>query len=228
AQQALFGAALRGTCGGIGIEVDRIVYVFKRPEASAQGDADDPGGRLGAQIEGMRLAPYDQHRVIEDFIDQLRPAGHPLEKSPEPRVIAAEERLESRHVAAGNLADERDLVSRFRQPVPRSCLGFGVFATRHSCPPCHASGKAAVGAPLADRAWIAPSVNPIRCEDIPCPASRQSFRWRRTGSPPRPLNRLSAFADSPYARSMPLPPRCAPVGKPGCRSAAQGMHVFVP
>ena len=57
----------------IGIEVDRIVYVFERLEASAQGDADDPGGQLGAQVEGMRLAPDDQHRVIEDFIDQLRP-----------------------------------------------------------------------------------------------------------------------------------------------------------
>src|SRR5439155_627445 len=28
-----------------------------------------------------------------------------------------------------------------------------------------AAGTTAVGAPLADRAWIAPSVNPIRCED---------------------------------------------------------------
>src|ERR1700675_268311 len=97
-KQLPFGSAFCRTRHRTGIEVDDIICMFECLEAFAQRDADYPGGHLRAPAESIGLAPDNQHRVIDDFLDQVRPSRYLLDKSFEPRVVAAPQRLECGHV----------------------------------------------------------------------------------------------------------------------------------
>jgi hypothetical protein len=46
----------------------------------------------------MRFAPDHQHRVVQYFLDQLRPSRHPFEEPPQPGIEAAVEGLEGLRV----------------------------------------------------------------------------------------------------------------------------------
>ena len=131
-KQLPFEAGFSGARHRIGIEVDSIICAFKCFEAFAQRDADYPGGHLGAQVESMGLAPYNQHRVINDFLDQVWPSRYLLDKSFEPWVIAAPQRIECGPVPTGDLVDEGNLVQRRRNPLLDPCYGAVGFATQHS------------------------------------------------------------------------------------------------
>src|SRR4029079_16698902 len=179
----------------------------------------DPGRQPGAQVERTRLAPYDQHRVVQDFIDQLRPSGLLLDKSPEPGIVPAEERLESGHVAACNLADQCNLLSRVRRSVSSSCIGFGAFATRHSYPPLPMSGKAAVGVPARrqrlDRSQCKPS--PLRRYSVPgLPSVGPASPGRVAATAIEPLIAFRGFTAREIAAPSMRVSRLAGAMLPGC------------
>ncbi len=64
------------------------------------------------EVVARRLAPDDEHRVVHDLVDDLRSPGDAHDEAPQPRAIAAIERLERRAVSRGDAMDQIDLIER--------------------------------------------------------------------------------------------------------------------
>src|SRR5215470_3914891 len=76
------------------VRIQDIGAIRPRLEAPAPGYAEDPGGDGGFDFEAPGAAPYHEHRVVQDFIDQMRPPRPLLEEPSHSRAVAPIERLE--------------------------------------------------------------------------------------------------------------------------------------
>jgi len=94
------------------IEVDRCVERLQRFECAPQRNAEDPGRQRALQVVARGPAPDDQHRVVDDFVDKLRPSRHALDETLEPWIVAPVKRVECVGVPYGDSMDQVDLIER--------------------------------------------------------------------------------------------------------------------
>src|SRR5215472_15848108 len=108
AEDVLFEVS--GCCTLVGIQDIGAVRPRNRLEAPAPSYAEDPGGHGGFELEGPGAAPYHEHRVVQDFVDQMRPPRPLLEEPSHPRAVAPIQRLERGDVAACNPPDQNGII----------------------------------------------------------------------------------------------------------------------
>src|SRR5262249_53385993 len=92
---------------------------------------EDPRRHGGLELERPGPAPDHEHRIVQDFLDQLRPLRPLLEEAAHPGAVTPIQRLERGNVATRDLREKDGVIGRF--PLVRSGAGtrLTTFGYRH-------------------------------------------------------------------------------------------------
>src|SRR5580693_8311862 len=110
----LWTVVIRRPVLGFGV-LDRNVLSAHGGKGLAVGDREDPGGQATGAVESFGPVPDCEHGVIENLLDQGRPAGHVDQKPGQPRMVGSVQRFKRAPVAPGDPGEQRRLPTRTRQ-----------------------------------------------------------------------------------------------------------------